>query len=1181
MKRLLKFKLILLVLVFTSANIGLMASHILGAEISYKQIKGNQYKFFLKVYRDCNECKFNNNGGGNNSKNCNEVPDLKINSALNSGGTEFLGEISMTRTKIQDITPTCYGVLSKCNIGSVADYGFEVHEFEGEFNFTNLLLQNKCNFDVSIEVSARNPAINSSLAAQNFFNFVSLNLCDNIPNQSTQFNLPPVFSLMQNQTHMISLGISNPDNDSLSFKLQPALVNRAQSLFYSAGRSSNQPYSVYCNSGSNCPANPNALPLAEGFYVSRNTGDVVFTPTVVNEGSVIVVECEEWKEDDNGNMYLAGVTRRDIYAEVVPPTNNLPRIRNKELLITLCESDVFNYQIELEDLKLFNINSDSVTVDIVTDLSELAVYKSVLSSAPYNYYRLNLSNSLGKTGKHFITISAKDNNCPFNGRVSRTIQLNILEKRKFDYTYKVKNCGQLTVESTIKNPGVRWTLCDINNAELIKQVGSRFNYQLLSGGKYILKINIDASGNLCALNKQDTLTIANFQNPEINLGANLNVCKNSILDIQPKVLKTYNTYKIFNDNTEVRFPFSYKAVNAKKLNFKIVQDDGCYAEVGLMVNINPVLERLFLSDSICTNDKSAIDLDVFIKADRSKIIEIEIASSSPEISISQNDVLNWDMKIILPQATSLNFTSIITDNYNCYYLDTFTLALIEPKPIDLKVPDKVCSNVNSIVLPSNASGSWTSANYPNNIAGNQFKIRPPYSGQILLEYNEHAYGCFNAKSYTIQITDTTAIQLPYPSKMSICENANPILLKAQPTGGKWSGNFISQNTFQPFSARNTINKLSYTYTNLNGCKSLSNMEIEVIGLPQLSIEGDKFAVCVGDELTLSALTDAVGLNGYWNTNGSGRFKNINQLSTVYLPSTADVQLGKVRFDFTLQTNTICGNLTQGIEVKINQAPTGKIITDYKVSQCEPATANFSSTYANLSKQYWYINDSLAEDFDYETAIDATLAAGVYNIKTKVFSGDCEASAILDPIIVYSKPVSNFISNPGYKISREYPRLFLKDISTSKNPFATRWFYNNQPIDQNKEFYYNVAETDKDTFVIKLVNISGIGACKDSIEKIFVFNPINQLYIPDAFSPDAKGPDENNEFKVKGPAMQHFYVEIFNKWGEMVYFSKDMNAAWDGTFGGKLAPQGVYIYKINSTDWNGVSRDYSGTITLIR
>src|SRR5690606_5059566 len=84
---------IFFLLLFSKVN----ATHIAGAEIFYEHGTGvNNYKFTLKVYRDCKECKFNNIGGGTNTSSCNEVPNLLIKGAVgtNYAGNDF-GSISI------------------------------------------------------------------------------------------------------------------------------------------------------------------------------------------------------------------------------------------------------------------------------------------------------------------------------------------------------------------------------------------------------------------------------------------------------------------------------------------------------------------------------------------------------------------------------------------------------------------------------------------------------------------------------------------------------------------------------------------------------------------------------------------------------------------------------------------------------------------------------------------------------------------------------------------------------------------------------------------------------------------------------------------------------------------------------------------------------------------------------
>ncbi len=62
----------------------------------------------------------------------------------------------------------------------------------------------------------------------------------------------------------------------------------------------------------------------------------------------------------------------------------------------------------------------------------------------------------------------------------------------------------------------------------------------------------------------------------------------------------------------------------------------------------------------------------------------------------------------------------------------------------------------------------------------------------------------------------------------------------------------------------------------------------------------------------------------------------------------------------------------------------------------------------------------------------------------------------------------------------------------------------------------------------------------------------------------------------------YSLEIFNRWGEMVFTTNNINSrGWDGKFGGKLQPMGVYVYKIAVSYKAGGTNFYNGNVTLIR
>ena len=89
-----------------------------------------------------------------------------------------------------------------------------------------------------------------------------------------------------------------------------------------------------------------------------------------------------------------------------------------------------------------------------------------------------------------------------------------------------------------------------------------------------------------------------------------------------------------------------------------------------------------------------------------------------------------------------------------------------------------------------------------------------------------------------------------------------------------------------------------------------------------------------------------------------------------------------------------------------------------------------------------------------------------------------------------------------------------------------------------------------------------------------------LYAPTAFSPDGDG--INDYFNVVGQGLTNYSIEIYNRWGQMVFKSNDMSVKWDGNFRNKKAPAGTYVYKVNSIDFGSEIRLIkSGSVSLVR
>ncbi|QHT66500.1 T9SS type B sorting domain-containing protein [Rhodocytophaga rosea] len=89
----------------------------------------------------------------------------------------------------------------------------------------------------------------------------------------------------------------------------------------------------------------------------------------------------------------------------------------------------------------------------------------------------------------------------------------------------------------------------------------------------------------------------------------------------------------------------------------------------------------------------------------------------------------------------------------------------------------------------------------------------------------------------------------------------------------------------------------------------------------------------------------------------------------------------------------------------------------------------------------------------------------------------------------------------------------------------------------------------------------------------------QLYLPDAFTPN--GDNLNETFEVRGIFVRKYKLMIYNRWGEIVFSSDDISIGWDGTLNSKQAPNGNYVYSLQTEDYVGRTYNRKGSLLLIR
>ena len=106
-------------------------------------------------------------------------------------------------------------------------------------------------------------------------------------------------------------------------------------------------------------------------------------------------------------------------------------------------------------------------------------------------------------------------------------------------------------------------------------------------------------------------------------------------------------------------------------------------------------------------------------------------------------------------------------------------------------------------------------------------------------------------------------------------------------------------------------------------------------------------------------------------------------------------------------------------------------------------------------------------------------------------------------------------------------------------------------------------------------------CTIKYDTITVSFKVCPLGIPNAFSPNGDG--RNERFRAKyGAGITNYRIQIYNRFGQMVFTSSDQLLGWDGAYNGKSQPAGTYAWAVLYKDAeSGKIVNLKGTVILIR
>jgi gliding motility-associated-like protein len=166
-------------------------------------------------------------------------------------------------------------------------------------------------------------------------------------------------------------------------------------------------------------------------------------------------------------------------------------------------------------------------------------------------------------------------------------------------------------------------------------------------------------------------------------------------------------------------------------------------------------------------------------------------------------------------------------------------------------------------------------------------------------------------------------------------------------------------------------------------------------------------------------------------------------------------------------------------------------------------------------------------------------------------------------------------NASFEFNYDFPDQPVTNLSSPQCIY--QWTFPDGSFSNLENPVYDPNQNENGAVVLHVQDENG---CEDSVLKFF--EPPMQLYIPTAFTPDGNG--KNDLFKAEGQHIADFHIWIFDKWGNLVFESTDINQAWDGRGTRRddhFAGANIFVYRCVARSWTGAVKEGHGTITLLR
>ena len=253
--------------------------------------------------------------------------------------------------------------------------------------------------------------------------------------------------------------------------------------------------------------------------------------------------------------------------------------------------------------------------------------------------------------------------------------------------------------------------------------------------------------------------------------------------------------------------------------------------------------------------------------------------------------------------------------------------------------------------------------------------------------------------------------------------------------------------------------------------------------------------------------------------------------------------------------------------------------------CAPLTVQFENESTYASSYRWVFSDGSERSDD--SPVHVFTEPGVYDVTLYVegYEGTELVEAHSAVVEVYPTAEAAFTLNPNHVMVPGQPVFFL-NLSEGATEYA--WDFGDGASSIAETPIHEYREAGVYDVTLTANNAWGCSTTYTLPEAVLA-EAGGLMVFPTAFTPSSTGSNggyydptgyDNDVFRPMHVGVESYELMVFTKWGEMIFFSNDVNVGWDGYIEGKLASTDVYAWKASAVLSNGETLHQVGNVTLL-